>query len=54
VLVRSAEPEHADRDKLVEALVDHPRQIQRPAVVRGDRAVVARPPECLLELLGPN
>jgi hypothetical protein len=30
---------------------DHPDQLERPIFVVGDRAVVARPPERLLELL---
>ncbi|TAL19973.1 MAG: hypothetical protein EPN99_09800, partial [Frankiales bacterium] len=31
-----------------------PSLIERPVVIRGDRAVVARPPELLLQLLdGP-
>jgi arsenate reductase len=31
--------------------VEHPELLQRPLVVRGDRAVLARPPERVLELL---
>jgi arsenate reductase (glutaredoxin) len=42
----------ADRDALLDALAAHPILIERPIVVRGGRAVVARPPERLLELLG--
>lgn len=41
----------ADRDRLLDAMVDHPRLIERPIVVKGGRAVVARPPEKLLDLL---
>ena len=41
----------ADRDALLDALVAEPALIERPIVVVGDRAVVARPPERLLELL---
>lgn len=59
VLVRTGEPEHAGleaagRDELLDALARHPRLIERPVVARGDRAVVARPPERLLELLDPE
>ena len=41
----------ADRSTLLDALAANPVLIQRPIVVVGDRAVVARPPERLLELL---
>ena len=58
VLVRSGEPAYrelgldgADRAALLDALATHPELIERPVVIRGERAVVARPPERLLELL---
>lgn len=38
-------------EEWLDALVAHPILIERPIVVRGDRAVVARPPEKVLELL---
>jgi arsenate reductase len=41
----------ADRDGVIAVLVAHPELMQRPVVVRGDRVVVARPPELVLELL---
>jgi len=39
-------------EAVVELLLEHPELMQRPVVVRGDRAVIARPGERVLELLG--
>ena len=39
------------RDDLVRAMVVHPALIQRPIVVKGNRAIIARPPEVALTLL---
>ena len=41
----------ADRNRLLDAMAANPVLIQRPIVIHGDRAVVARPAERLLELL---
>lgn len=41
----------ASRDELLDAMVVHPDLIQRPIVVMGDRAVIARPAERALDLL---
>jgi arsenate reductase len=38
-------------DALLEAVAAHPILLERPIVVRDGRAVIARPPELLLELL---
>jgi arsenate reductase (glutaredoxin) len=40
-------------DALLEAIATHPVLLERPIVVRDGRAVIARPPELLLDLLGP-
>jgi arsenate reductase len=37
--------------ELVAAIARYPELIERPVVIRPDRAVVARPPELLLPLL---
>lgn len=41
-----------DEERLVRAMADHPELIERPIVIVGDRAVLARSPEALLGLLG--
>ena len=42
--------DHSD-DELVRLMVEHPDLVQRPIAERGDRAVLGRPPERILELL---
>lgn len=59
-LMRKGEAEYAELglddpslgdDALIQAMHAHPRLIERPIFVNGDRAVVGRPPERVLELL---
>ncbi len=38
-------------DQLIAKMVEHPVLVQRPIVVKGERAVLARPVERVLELL---
>lgn len=42
---------YVTRAAVVDLLLEHPALMQRPVIVRGRRAVIARPSEKVLELL---
>lgn len=59
-LLRSGEDEYKSLDlgspalsdaQLIAAMVAHPKLIERPILVVGDKAVIGRPPEKVLEIL---
>jgi arsenate reductase len=39
------------REQLIQAMIDHPKLIERPIVISNGRAVIGRPPEKVLEIL---
>lgn len=41
----------ADNDTLFKAMADFPKLMERPIIVNGDKAVVGRPPENLLDII---
>lgn len=58
LMMRTGESEYGELglaeqegDALLEAIASHPILLERPIVVHEGRAVIARPPERLLELL---
>jgi arsenate reductase len=58
LMMRTGEPEYADlgladgsHEDLLVAITRHPMLLERPIFVVGDRAVIARPPERLIDLL---
>ena len=37
--------DYTESDAVIDLLLEHPRLMQRPVLVRGDRAIIGRPPE---------
>ena len=46
-----AAADYTDVASVVDLLVEHPRLMERPVAIKGDRAVLGRPPEDILDLL---
>ncbi|WP_037038283.1 arsenate reductase (glutaredoxin) [Pseudomonas sp. BAY1663] len=45
-----ADPAISD-EQIIDAMAEHPRLIERPILIAGDKAIVGRPPEKVLEIL---
>jgi arsenate reductase len=39
------------RDQLIQAMIDNPVLIERPIVISGEKAIIGRPPEKVLDIL---
>ncbi|MDD5372825.1 MAG: arsenate reductase (glutaredoxin) [Sulfurimonas sp.] len=40
-----------DEDKLILAMVKHPKLIERPVIIKGSRAIIGRPSEKIIKFL---
>jgi len=40
-----------DEEKLLQAMAEHPKLIERPILIKGDKAIIARPPQKAEEFL---
>jgi arsenate reductase len=45
------EADYQTRAQVIDVLLEHPELMQRPIIIRGDRAVLARPSDKVLALL---
>ncbi|HEX4777679.1 MAG TPA: ArsC/Spx/MgsR family protein [Acidimicrobiia bacterium] len=45
------EADYQTREQVIDLLLEHPELMQRPVVFRGERAIIARPADKVLELL---
>jgi len=59
-LMRTHEAEYKDnnladeslsREQLIDAMIQHPKLIERPIVINNGKAAIGRPPESILEIL---
>ena len=58
-IIRKSESEYKDNNiglikddnKILEAILKHPKILQRPIILNGEKGVIGRPPENILSIL---
>ncbi|MBI1815172.1 MAG: hypothetical protein HYR72_09355 [Deltaproteobacteria bacterium] len=48
------EQRYQSREQVIALLLDHPELMERPVIIRGKQAVIARPSERVLEILAKS
>lgn len=43
--------DNLSEEQLIDAMINHPKLIERPIVVNGDKAILGRPPENVLDII---
>ena len=49
--INNLQNENLSEDKLIDFIIKFPKLLQRPIIVKNNKAIIARPPEVVLSLL---
>jgi arsenate reductase (glutaredoxin) len=51
IWIENYKGKNLNEEEIIEAMINHPKLIERPIVVKGNQAVIARPTEKIKEIL---